>query len=132
MKAWNCSLSTTTNVVVVGLFIMVCMLIMWFSFKKSRNQQYEDFTFILLHYKNWPLIVMFSAKNHGKHDWKINKIVKSKRKNQENQEKRKRKTGKNRKKNPQKKKWKNRTKLSRNLPLCSVRHSQIFLRRCIF
>ena len=80
MKAWNCSLSTTTNVVVVGLFIMVCMLIMWFSFKKSRNQQYEDFTFILLHYKNWPLIVMFSAKNHGKHDWKINKIVKSNRK----------------------------------------------------
>ena len=39
---------------------------------------------------------MFSAKNHGKHDWKINKIVKSNRKKPGKPGKRK--TGKNRKK----------------------------------
>ena len=32
---------------------------------------------------------MFSAKNHGKHDWKINKIVKSNRKKTRKKEKEK-------------------------------------------
>ena len=45
---------------------------------------------------------MFSAKNHGKHDWKINKIVKSNRKKPGKPGKIE-KQGKIEKKNPQKK-----------------------------